>query len=80
MVLPVNALVVYVLYRMGRNCPAVPVIGSVLTNVFEDLEVDNFFDAELVVQYQDGTIARHLNMQNASILDHESFFTAGLLY
>ncbi len=66
---------------LGRDQLKAVLIGSVLTKVFEDVEVENFSMREFWLHsIKTAIIARHLAMQNASILDHESFFTAGLLH
>ena len=80
--LPVNVTSVsQAVSLLGRDQLKALLIGSVLTSVFDNLQVDNFSMREFWLHsIKTAIIARHLAMQNASILDHESFFTAGLLH
>lgn len=56
-------------------------MGTVLAGVFGDLNIDNFPILDFWQHsIKTAIIARHLAMQNAQIIDHEAFFTAGLLH
>ncbi len=80
--LPVNVTsVAQAVSLLGRDQLKAVLIGSVLSSVFENLDVADFSMREFWLHsIKTAIIARHLAMQNASILDHESFFTAGLLH
>jgi putative nucleotidyltransferase with HDIG domain len=66
---------------LGRDQLRQILLGSVLTVVFSDFVVENFSMHDFWRHsIRTAIIARHLAMQNASILDHEAFFTAGLLH
>ena len=66
---------------MGRDQLKQLLLGSVLSGVFKDFDISGF-PLRPFWQHSIKTaiIARHLAMQNASIADHEAFFTAGLLH
>ncbi len=66
---------------LGRRQLKQIMLSSVLSSVFPEIDSRNFslydFWAHSI---KTAIIARHLAMQNASIIDHEAFFTAGLLH
>ena len=66
---------------LGRNQLKQVLLGSILTEVFPDLDSE-YFSMHHFWEHSVKTaiIARHLAMQNASVIDHEAFFTAGLLH
>jgi putative nucleotidyltransferase with HDIG domain len=56
-------------------------IGSVLSGVFKDFDLGAFPLRDFWQHsVKTAIIARQLAMQNARIIDHEAFFTAGLLH
>jgi putative nucleotidyltransferase with HDIG domain len=56
-------------------------LGSVLAGVFNELKSVNFPLLDFWTHsIKTAIIARHLAMQNINIIDHEAFFTAGLLH
>jgi putative nucleotidyltransferase with HDIG domain len=66
---------------LGRDQLRHILLGSVLTAVFaeyavEDFPIHDFWRHSI----RTAIMARHLAMQNVNILDHEAFFTAGLLH
>lgn len=63
---------------LGRQNLKQILIGSVLGGVFRDVDftMRDFWHHSI----KTAIIARHLAMQNATIIDHEEFFTAGLLH
>ena len=66
---------------LGRKQLQQVLTGSVLAGMFSDIRHPNFSMREFwhhsIIT---AIIARHLAMQNASVIDHEAFFTAGLLH
>ncbi|MCP4391070.1 MAG: HDOD domain-containing protein [Gammaproteobacteria bacterium] len=66
---------------LGRQQLQQVLVGSVLAGVFKDFDITAFplrdFWQHCV---KTAIIARQLAMQNARIIDHEAFFTAGLLH
>jgi len=66
---------------LGRQQLQQVLVGSVLAGVFKDFDITSFplrdFWQHCV---KTAIIARQLAMQNARIIDHEAFFTAGLLH
>lgn len=66
---------------LGREQLQQVLLGSVLSAVFKDFDVSDFplhdFWQHCI---KTAIIARQLAMQNANILDHEAFFTVGLLH
>ena len=66
---------------LGRQQLKQILMGSVLAGVFSDINIPNFPMRKFWEHsIQTAIIARHLALQNASIIDHEAFFTAGLLH
>ena len=66
---------------LGRAQLKQILLGSVLAGIFSDLRIPNFSMRDFWQHsIKTAIIARHLAMQNANILDHEAFFTAGLLH
>jgi putative nucleotidyltransferase with HDIG domain len=66
---------------LGRQQLQQILMTSVLSGVFNGIDIDRFPLRDFWRHStKTGIIARHLAMQNASILDHEAFFTAGLLH
>jgi putative nucleotidyltransferase with HDIG domain len=66
---------------LGRQQLQQILLGSVLAGVFNDMHIDNFSMTEFWRHsIKTAIIARHLAMQNVNIIDHEAFFTAGLLH
>ena len=66
---------------LGRQQIKQILMGSVLAGVFNDLNVDSFPLHEFWQHsIKTAIIARHLAMQNVHVIDHEAFFTAGLLH
>lgn len=66
---------------LGRNQLKQVLLGSVLAEVFSDMDTENYPIRDFWHHsIQTAIIARHLAMQNARIIDHEAFFTAGLLH
>jgi putative nucleotidyltransferase with HDIG domain len=56
-------------------------MGSVLANVFKEFDVTTFPLRDFWQHcIKTAIIARQLAMQNARVIDHEAFFTAGLLH
>ncbi len=66
---------------LGREQLQQVLLGSVLSDVFKDFDIGDFPLRDFW-QHSITTaiIARQLAMQNARIIDHEAFFTAGLLH
>lgn len=66
---------------LGRQQLQQVMTGTVLAGVFKDFDITDFplrdFWRHCV---KTAIIARHLAMQNARVIDHEAFFTAGLLH
>lgn len=66
---------------LGRQQLQQVLVGSILAGVFKDFDVSSFplrdFWRHCV---KTAIIARQLAMQNARVIDHEAFFTAGLLH
>lgn len=66
---------------LGREHLKQILLGSVLAEVFSDMDIDDFPMRDFWHHsIKTAIIARHLAMQNARIIDHEAFFTAGLLH
>jgi HD-like signal output (HDOD) protein len=66
---------------LGRRQLRQILIGSVLSEAFEDVHVSDFpIHSFWAHSIKTAIIARHLGMQNAQVLDHEAYFTAGLLH
>ncbi len=66
---------------LGRSQLKQVLLGSILSGVFPKIDSEHFSMQEFWAHsVKTAIIARHLAMQNASILDHEAFFTAGLLH
>lgn len=66
---------------LGRQMLKQILIGSVLGGVFDDLKSPSFSMRDFWSHsIKTAIIARHLAMQNRNIIDHEAFFTAGLLH
>ncbi len=66
---------------LGRQQIKQILMGSVLAGVFKGMDIANFSMRDFWEHsIKTAIIARHLAMQNANILDHEAFFTAGLLH
>ncbi len=66
---------------LGRRQLKQVMLSSVLSSVFPEIDsakfsMHDFWEHSI----KTAIIARHLAMQNASIIDHEAFFTAGLLH
>ncbi len=56
-------------------------VGSVLAGVFKDFDITSFPLRDFWQHcIKTAIIARQLAMQNARVIDHEAFFTAGLLH
>ena len=66
---------------LGRQQLQQVLVGSVLAGVFKDFDISTFplrdFWRHCI---KTAIIARQLAMQNARVIDHEAFFTAGLLH
>ncbi len=66
---------------LGRDHLQQVLMGSVLSRVFKDYAIGDFPLRDFWQHsIKTAIIARQLAMQNASIIDHEAFFTAGLLH
>jgi putative nucleotidyltransferase with HDIG domain len=66
---------------LGRKYLQQALTGSVLAEVFKDFNVTEFPLRDFWQHcIKTAIIARQLAMQNARIIDHEAFFTAGLLH
>ena len=66
---------------LGRKQLKQVLLGSILAEVFPDLDSEHFSLHQFWEHsVKTAIIARHLAMQNASIIDHEAFFSAGLLH
>jgi putative nucleotidyltransferase with HDIG domain len=66
---------------LGRQQLQQLLIGSVLSGVFKDFDLGAFPLRDFWQHsVKTAIIARQLAMQNARIIDHEAFFTAGLLH
>jgi len=66
---------------LGRQYLQQALTGSVLAEVFKDFNVTEFPLRDFWQHcIKTAIIARQLAMQNARIIDHEAFFTAGLLH
>lgn len=66
---------------LGRQRLKEVLMGSVLSVVFSDMEIPNFSMRDFWRHsIKTAIIARHLAMQNVNVIDHEAFFTAGLLH
>ncbi len=66
---------------LGRQQLKQVLLGSVLSGVFKDFEITAFPLRDFWLHsIKTAIISRQLAMQNAHIIDHEVFFTAGLLH
>jgi putative nucleotidyltransferase with HDIG domain len=66
---------------LGRQQLKQVLLGSVLANVFKAFDITSFPLRDFWQHcIKTAIIARQLAMQNARIIDHEAFFTAGLLH
>lgn len=66
---------------LGREQLQQILVGSVLAGVFKDFDITSFpMRSFWQHSIKTAIIARQLAMQNAMIIDHEAFFTAGLLH
>ncbi len=66
---------------LGRQQLQQVLVGSVLSGVFKDFDITAFPLRDFWQHsVKTAIIARQLAMQNARIIDHEAFFTAGLLH
>ena len=66
---------------LGREQLQQVLLGSVLSTVFKDFAVSDFPLRDFWQHcIKTAIIARQLAMQNARIIDHEAFFTVGLLH
>lgn len=66
---------------LGREQLQQILLGSVLSKVFKDFNVSDFPLRDFWQHcIKTAIIARQLAMQNARIIDHEAFFTVGLLH
>ena len=66
---------------LGRAQLQQILLGTVLAGVFNDMQLRNFSMTTFWRHsIKTAIIARHLAMQNVNIIDHEAFFTAGLLH
>jgi HD-like signal output (HDOD) protein len=66
---------------LGRDQLKQLLIGSVLSGVVKELDISGFPLRDFWQHsIKSAIIARQLAMQNARIIDHEAFFTIGLLH
>jgi len=66
---------------LGRQQLQQVLVGSVLAGVFKDFDITSFPLRDFWQHcIKTAIIARQLAMQNARVIDHEAFFTAGLLH
>jgi len=66
---------------LGRQQLKQVLLGSVMAGVFKDFDVTHFPLRDFWQHcIKTAIIAKQLAMQNARIIDHEAFFTAGLLH
>jgi len=66
---------------LGRQQLKHILTGSVLSGMFKDMNGVGFSMHEFWLHsIKTAIIARHLALQNASVIDHDAFFTAGLLH
>ncbi len=66
---------------LGREQLKQVMLGSVLSSVFKDFDITAFPLRDFWQHcIKTAIIARQLAMQNARVIDHEAFFTAGLLH
>jgi putative nucleotidyltransferase with HDIG domain len=66
---------------LGRQQLQQVLVGSVLAGVFKDFDTTTFPLRDFWQHcIKTAIIARQLAMQNARVIDHEAFFTAGLLH
>lgn len=66
---------------LGRDNLQQVLVGSVLSQVFKDFNISDFPLRDFWQHcIKTAIIARQMAMQNARIIDHEAFFTAGLLH
>ncbi len=66
---------------LGRQQLRQVLVGSVLAGVFKDFDITEFPLRDFWQHsIKTAIIGRQLAMQNACVIDHEAFFTAGLLH
>jgi len=66
---------------LGREQLQQVLLGSVMSTVFKDFDITAFPLRDFWQHcIKTAIIARQLAMQNARVIDHEAFFTAGLLH
>lgn len=66
---------------LGRQQLKHMLMGSVLSGLFKDINHASFCMRDFWRHsIKTAIIARHLALQNASVIDHDAFFTAGLLH
>ncbi len=66
---------------LGRQQLKHILMGSVLSDMFENMNRVSFSMRDFWMHsMKTAIIARHLALQNASVIDHDAFFTAGLLH
>ncbi len=66
---------------LGRQQLRQVLVGSVLAGVFKDFDITEFPLRDFWQHsIKTAIIGRQLAMQNARVIDHEAFFTAGLLH
>lgn len=66
---------------LGRQQLRQVLVGSVLAGVFKDFDISEFPLRDFWQHsIKTAIIGRQLAMQNACVIDHEAFFTAGLLH
>lgn len=71
----------HVVSLLGREQLQQVLLGSVLVGVCKDYDIEGFPMMEFWQHcIKTAIIARNLAMQNAQVMDHEVFFTAGLLH
>jgi HD-like signal output (HDOD) protein len=66
---------------LGRSQIKQILMGSVLADVFSSIDIANFSMRDFWQHsIKTAIIGRHLGLQNAQVIDHEAFFTAGILH
>lgn len=66
---------------LGRQQLKHLLMGSVLSDLFDNMNSASFSMREFWLHsIKTAIIARHIALQNANIIDHDAFFTAGLLH
>jgi len=66
---------------LGRQQLKNMLMGSVLSGLFSDMSSDSFSMHDFWQHsIKTAIIARHLALQSANVIDHDAFFTAGLLH